>query len=279
MERSVLLVDAGYLYAQGGLACHGTKARKTLVLDARKLLDGLTRQVEDHCQLPLLRTYWYDGAERGMPTAEHQQIAQVPYVKLRLGRLTTRRRQKGVDALIYRDLMTLATERSVVQAYLLSGDDDLREGVLFAQDRGMRVILLGIVNKKRTNQSRELLYEADDQITVSSQLLKRSLALAPAQPELEPEPGTGVESKTGFDVGWAYGASWLDGTTGDALQTLRKDQPQIPKNLDIDLVRASEVALRRSLRNEEPTKREVRRGFWAAIDASPASDTNQPSSA
>lgn len=45
----------------------------------------------------------------------------LPYVKVRLGRLI-RGEQKGVDALIYRDLMTLARERAITCAYLLSGE-------------------------------------------------------------------------------------------------------------------------------------------------------------
>ena len=81
------------------------------------------------CAAPVLRTYWYDGAKDGIPTTEQQRIAALANVKLRLGRLNTNNQQKGVDALIYRDLMTLASERAVTDAFLVSGDEDLREGV------------------------------------------------------------------------------------------------------------------------------------------------------
>ena len=85
--------------------------------------------MEDHNggRFTCLRTYWYDGATNAVPTPDHEQIGGLPYVKVRLGRLI-RGEQKGVDALIYRDLMTLARERAITCAYLLSGDEDLREG-------------------------------------------------------------------------------------------------------------------------------------------------------
>ena len=68
----------------------------------------------------------------------------MPNVKLRLGRINAKNQQKGVDALIYRDLTTLARERAICDAFLLAGDEDLREGVKAAQDMGVRVTLIGI---------------------------------------------------------------------------------------------------------------------------------------
>jgi uncharacterized LabA/DUF88 family protein len=92
-----------------------------------------------------------------VPTTDQQIIAALPNVKLRLGRLNSRMEQKGVDALIYRDLMTLARERAVSDALLVSGDEDLREGVRSAQDMGVRVTLVGIdPSGKDFNQSRDL---------------------------------------------------------------------------------------------------------------------------
>ena len=89
-------------------------------------------------------------------------------MKLRLGRLNTNNQQKGVDALIYRDLMTLASERAVTDAFLISGDEDLREGVKAAQDRGVRVVLVGIETTSGFNQSRQgFVSEADELITLT----------------------------------------------------------------------------------------------------------------
>ena len=59
--------------------------------------------------MPVLRVYWYDAAPNGIPLADHLLIAQLANVKLRLGRLSGGK-QKGVDSLIVRDLMTLARD-------------------------------------------------------------------------------------------------------------------------------------------------------------------------
>ena len=144
MDRCAVFVDAGYLYAEGGkLTGHGP-SRRHVRLDASGANQFLVDLAVTACRLPVLRTYWYDGARDGIPTAEHQAISDLPNVKLRLGRLNRRNQQKGVDALIYHDLMTLARERAISDAFLLSGDEDLREGVRAAQEIGVRVTLIGI---------------------------------------------------------------------------------------------------------------------------------------
>lgn len=78
MDRCVLLVDAGYLFAQGGLVVHDTKSRRELTLDAAKFVTDISEQVVDHCSLPLLRTYWYDGAKNGIPTKQHLELPTFP---------------------------------------------------------------------------------------------------------------------------------------------------------------------------------------------------------
>ena len=40
--------------------------------------------------------------------------------------------------------MTLARDRAIAEAFLLAGDEDLREGVKEAQDQGVRVTLIGV---------------------------------------------------------------------------------------------------------------------------------------
>ncbi|MGH8909071.1 MAG: NYN domain-containing protein, partial [Egibacteraceae bacterium] len=164
MDRCAILIDAGHLLAEGGKLCCGTKKRLVIRCDYSCLIAMLVDYAQGHCQLPVLRTYWYDGARDGIPTADHLHIARLAGVKLRLGRLSGGK-QKGVDALIYRDLMTLARERAIATAYLLGGDEDLREGVAAAQDMGVRVVVLGIDTKEtgeRANQADTLVREADE---------------------------------------------------------------------------------------------------------------------
>ena len=144
MDRCALFVDAGYLFAQGGKICVGSPDRQHVQLDAGSFRDSFAQTAFGKCGLPSLRTYWYDAARNGVPTIEQQVIASLANVKLRLGRLGGKKQQKGVDALIYRDLMTLARERAICEGFLLSGDEDLREGVKAAQDMGVRVTLVVI---------------------------------------------------------------------------------------------------------------------------------------
>jgi uncharacterized LabA/DUF88 family protein len=167
LDRCAVFVDAGYLYAEGGKLCCDTPGRRTIRLDAAGCVELLVELARARCDLPVLRTYWYDGARNGVPTPEHQQIAALANVKVRLGGLTTKNRQKGVDALIYRDLMTLSRERAISDAFVLAGDEDLREGVRSAQDMGVRVTVVGITPAVEDfNQSRELLNEADEVIVL-----------------------------------------------------------------------------------------------------------------
>lgn len=285
MNRCVLLVDAGYLFAQGGLVVHGTKSRRELTLDAAKFVTDISEQVVDHCSLPLLRTYWYDGAKNGIPTKQHLEVAHLPYLKLRLGRLNGKNQQKGVDALIYRDLMTLASERSVAQAYLLSGDDDLREGVLFAQDRGVRVVLLGIPNDHGNSaQSQELRYEADEVKMLDRSVLSASLQRTPTLPAVPISAVDATRESSGSEgapagVGVAaeeFAVSWCDAATTEALNALVADYPVIPRPLDADLMRSCEIAIGRSLRSDQDSKKLARRSFWTRVKAAAAADIEEP---
>ena len=184
MDRCADFVDAGYLFPYDGLLCHNTRKRGELALDEVQLLSWLCREAQAHSKVEVLRTYWYDGARSGIPTESQKSIAARPGVKLRLGRVNGAGQQKGVDALIYRDLITLAAERAITYAYLLSGDEDLREGVKAAQDRGVRVTLIGIPAPSGFNQSEELCWEVDDQLTLYKSDLSGFLQLTPLDAEL-----------------------------------------------------------------------------------------------
>lgn len=86
MDRSAIFVDAGYLFAAGGELCCGTRSRPRLHLEAHAM-NQLLCEVAATCCLPVLRTYWYDGAKDGIATKSQQVIAALPNVKLRLGRM------------------------------------------------------------------------------------------------------------------------------------------------------------------------------------------------
>ncbi|HXK19124.1 MAG TPA: NYN domain-containing protein [Polyangiaceae bacterium] len=159
MDRSAIFVDAGYLFASGSKLVAGERhARSQLHLDHERVLELLTRLAHELTELPLLRIYWYDGASAG-PNPAHVALAYRPSLKLRLG-LVTEQGQQGVDELITDDLVTLAKNRAMSDAVLLSGDDDLRAAVEATQALGVRVHLLGIA-PIRENQAAALVQAAD----------------------------------------------------------------------------------------------------------------------
>ena len=172
-DRYCVFVDAGYLYKAGGSACLGVEDRASQFLDVETFAPSLARFCNDQVldgRGTWLRTYWYDGAERGTPHPIHEEIGRLARIKLRLGRLEAGQ-QKGVDSLIVRDLVILAERRAIGTAFLLGGDEDLREGVREAQDRGVEVVLLGIEPPTGSNLSETLVMEADQLLLVDKELL------------------------------------------------------------------------------------------------------------
>lgn len=160
MERTAVFIDAGYLFAAGStLVANERLPRSELHLDHEVLLAFLTKLVGELTQLPLLRIYWYDGTATG-PTSQQLALGYRPGVKLRLGYLNREGVQQGVDSLIVNDLIQLARNRAMADAVLLTGDEDLRVGVLLAQEYGVRVHLLGI-EPRTENQSSLLVQDAD----------------------------------------------------------------------------------------------------------------------
>ncbi len=159
MDRTAVFVDAGYVFAEGSRLIAGEKLRRSaLRLDHDAILKLLGELTFELTGLPLLRIYWYDGATSG-PNPAQIALAYRPNVKLRVG-LVNEQGQQGVDSLLVADLVTLAQNRAICDALLLSGDDDLRAGVEEAQAFGVRVQLIGIP-PARQNQAGALVQSAD----------------------------------------------------------------------------------------------------------------------
>ena len=116
---------SGYIYASAGELLFGATSRREYRVDADKLIQALTRHAEDHVRGELLRVYWYDAARDRVPTFDQRVIAQMPWVKLRLGNLNARGQQKGVDAQIRADMEALARHRAITDAILVAGDEDM----------------------------------------------------------------------------------------------------------------------------------------------------------
>jgi uncharacterized LabA/DUF88 family protein len=198
MKRTVICVDAGYLFAQGSTALAGVKQRREIiVLDPAKAISELTQFAIAKAQSNnILRIYWYDGALGLRPTSEQEQLGHLDNVKVRLGFINSVGQQKGVDSLIVTDLIELARLGAICDAVLLSGDEDVRVGVQIAQNYGVRVHLLGIA-PSRGSQSKALLQEADttsewDAATVAKFLSLRSVPAPGAASTVVSKPPAGA---------------------------------------------------------------------------------------
>jgi uncharacterized LabA/DUF88 family protein len=183
LSRYAIMVDVGYIYASAGELLFGATSRRDYRVDADKLIQALTRHAEDQVRGELLRVYWYDAARDRVPTIDQRVIAQMPWVKLRLGNLNTRGQQKGVDAQIRADMEALARHRAITDAILVAGDEDMVPAVEAAQAFGVRVHLWGVEPPYGTNQAERLVWESD---TVD--VLERSFVEPFFTRQLSPEP-------------------------------------------------------------------------------------------
>ncbi|HTX85158.1 MAG TPA: NYN domain-containing protein [Streptosporangiaceae bacterium] len=192
LSRYAIMVDVGYIYASAGELLFGATSRREYRVDADKLIQALTRHGEDQVRGELLRVYWYDAARDRVPTIDQRVIAQMPWVKLRLGNLNTRGQQKGVDAQIRADMEALARHRAITDAILVAGDEDMVPAVEAAQAFGVRIHLWGVEPPYGTNQAERLVWESD---TVD--VLERSFVEPFFTRQLAPEPAPGSAADRG----------------------------------------------------------------------------------
>ncbi|MGP3961366.1 NYN domain-containing protein [Nonomuraea sp. 3N208] len=176
MDRCALFVDAGYLLADGAMAVHGTRHREAVAWDFPGLLQLMTSLSRERTGLPLLRCYWYEATVEGRRTPEHDVLADIPGLKLRLSRIRPGRRE-GVDAQVHRDLMTLARNNAICDAVVVSGDEDLAQVVCDAQDLGIRVSVIHIAADGGWAVSRSLRQECDDLVELGSAHLRPYVSL------------------------------------------------------------------------------------------------------
>ena len=270
-DRFALFVDAGYLYWTAGTLTHGTGERHRLSLEPA-ISAALAEHCGAYCGLPHLRTYWYDAAEDLIPTAAQQELALQRGVKLRLGRLTASG-QKGVDSLIVRDMIRLASDHAIATAFLLRGDHDLRTGVAEAQDHGIQVVLIGVDLPAggRPTQSIALLRESDDHLSLGAELLSPYVSLAPAEERTALAPPISVAEGTAFGYGRDFGFTWVANASREDLVAISAGQPEIPNEIDSELLRGlvHREALDIGAVLDFETRKALRGGFWSAIGQVP----------
>src|SRR6201990_957061 len=161
LARYAVMVDVGYIYAAAGELLFGTSARRDYRVDAVGLIQAITKHADELFRGELLRVYWYDAARDRVPTIDQRVVAQMAWVKLRLGNLNARGQQKGVDANIRADMEALARHRAITDAALIAGDEDMVPSVQAAPAFGGRVHLWGVEPPYGTNQAERLVWESD----------------------------------------------------------------------------------------------------------------------
>jgi uncharacterized LabA/DUF88 family protein len=191
LARYAVMVDVGYIYAAAGELLFGTSARRDFRVDAVPLIQVVTKHADEIIRGELLRIYWYDAARDRVPTIDQRVIAQMPWVKLRLGNLNARGQQKGVDAQIRADMEALARHRAITDAVLIAGDEDMVPAVEAAQAFGVRVHLWGVEPPYGTNQAERLVWESDTVDVLEGSFLRPYFTKNLSAPDPRSDPTLG----------------------------------------------------------------------------------------
>ena len=221
-----------------------------------------------------MRIYWYDAIGPSGPTLEQKRLASSNNVKVRMGTLNGSGQQKGVDSMIVIDMIELARNHAIADAVLISGDEDVRVGVQFAQNYGVRVHLIGIANEHDKNhQSQSLIQEADTHTEWTPDIINSFLSVRQAQvrprlvPAVDPEAKPAVnESVVSEEEATKILEALIDALVNAlvpndlmALKEHLKHSTSLPREFDGKLLGTSRDAIKRDL--EQPEKKFARKKF------------------
>jgi uncharacterized LabA/DUF88 family protein len=273
MMQVAVFVDSGYLFAQGSVLVAGHRQpRRAIRLDVKRVLRALYKVRQAVApDARLLRVYWYDGVPRGAQTTPQQdEIAIAPYVKLRLGIIRSDGGQKGVDSLIVLDLIELARNRAITDALIVSGDEDIRAGVLVAQNHGVRVHLLS-VGAARFSQSPDLVKEADTLSEWQREDIADFLDVAAVEAPFV-APAEGQDQVIAGEINASIAAIPPEDLAG-IVELVTAAPTRIPPELDRITLGRIKAATGRELDDEE--RKRYRQMFSAALRAAKLAETSQ----
>jgi uncharacterized LabA/DUF88 family protein len=263
VDQFAVFVDAGYFYAQGSNLLFGKRLPRSSLSTHIDEFETAIRAVAT-AKAPgrrLLRIYWYDGILRGHgATRDQQRIAERGDIKLRLGMVNSRGEQKEVDALIVTDIVELARNRAMSDAFLLAGDGDLRIGISLAQNFGVRTHLVGL-KPARGSMSPELIAEADSLTEWDAGIMKPLLSCTMH------DPAAIGEYQTAATTIAAIVASIVATIHGPAavLDFITANDGSLPPDINGHALATARKALGRDLDPDE--KRQLRKALKDAIRA------------
>ena len=300
LARYAVMVDVGYIYAAAGELLFGTSSRREYRVDAVSLIQAVTKHADELFRGELLRVYWYDAARDRVPTIDQRVVAQMPWVKLRLGNLNARGQQKGVDANIRADMEALARHRAITDAVLIAGDEDMVPAVEAAQAFGVRVHLWGIEPPYGTNQAERLVWESDTVDVLDAAFLRPYFSRNPVaaeQPRADiqasvpspaqlfgerhvrppaqyarnshvsatgPMPRLGPDRRNVEEAGEHVAHKWILTRGADNIRDLLPG-PILPPVIDKELLVEAEKELGQSLRPYQEAREWLRDAFWARV--------------
>jgi uncharacterized LabA/DUF88 family protein len=298
LARYAVMVDVGYIYAAAGELLFGTSSRRDYRVDAVGLIQAVTKHADELFRGELLRVYWYDAARDRVPTIDQRVVAQMAWVKLRLGNLNARGQQKGVDANIRADMEALARHRAITDAVLIAGDEDMVPAVEAAQAFGVRVHLWGIEPPYGTNQAERLVWESDTVDVLDAAFLRPYFTRNPVaeqpRPDIQtvpspaqlfgerhvrppaplgrnshvsatgPMPRLGPDRRHVEEAGEHVAHKWILTRGADNIRDLLPG-PILPPVIDKELLVEAEKELGQSLRPYQEAREWLRDAFWARV--------------
>jgi uncharacterized LabA/DUF88 family protein len=302
LARYAVMVDVGYIYAAAGELLFGTSARRDYRVDAVGLIQAITKHADELFRGELLRVYWYDAARDRVPTIDQRVVAQMAWVKLRLGNLNARGQQKGVDANIRADMEALARHRAITDVVLIAGDEDMVPAVEAAQAFGVRVHLWGIEPPYGTNQAERLVWESDTVDVLDGPFLRpyftRNPTVEQPRPDIQatvpspaqlfgererhirqtgpittrnshiaqtgPMPRLGPDRRHVEEAGEHVAHKWILTRGADNIRDLLPG-PILPPVIDKELLVEAEKELGQSLRPYQEAREWLRDAFWARV--------------
>lgn len=153
-ERALISVDAAYLWST--VASAAGRQLGSLHGDFQAVAAKVSVLSESLIGVPTWMARWYDSSYEGTryrpPNQRAVEVSKVTGVRVVMGRTVdmpgpeAKTVQKGVDTALVVDMVLTAANKNVSHIALISGDDDMEPGVRAAQDLGVTVVLLRIVD-------------------------------------------------------------------------------------------------------------------------------------
>src|SRR5262249_22163358 len=149
-------------------------------------------------------------------------------------------------------------------ALVISGDEDIREGIATAQALGVRVTLGSVAMVDgRSSLATTLLHEADDYFRIDVGFLSRYFRTRVAELAADANGArdAGNEPPNPGQFGYRFGEAHANELDDAQLRMLQREAPEMPGDVAARLFREAERVFGET-RGRPELRRELRMGFW-----------------